>query len=399
MFKKSKPGLRNFLTSIYGFSFFNCLVFFYPVYALFFVDNGMTDSEISLLFIIWTVAQMAAQVPIGIASSRIPLKHIVIFGQIMKMGGFFIWYAWPTFLGFAIGFMMWGVMCGIYNAVFESMVYDELKGLKQKKIYAKICGRKSAVETVGYLLSTTGSLMLFWGYAPVVWLSLAMLGVSVLFMMNMKSAVKITRSAGAKFLKTIKMSMRILGSSAYVTGLLFIVSAITAVSFMDDYLGLIGTEMGLPKEFVGATLVVTGISRSLGNIAGYKFENARNFWLGLGIAAMGCALFGAAAVFSIPALGFFGLFYFLIGLLGVMAFSKFQHAISSNCRTVVLCINDFLQQFMSIFVYSIVGFGVAFGSYKYSLWMLGAACVAVGLLAMVLNPKKPAPECRIDCGR
>ncbi|MDR0449382.1 MAG: MFS transporter [Rickettsiales bacterium] len=394
---KNKSGLRNFLTSIYGFSFFNGLVFLYPVYALFFVDNGMTDGQVSLLFIIWTIAQMAAQIPIGIASSKIPLKNIVIFGQLMKMGGFFIWYVYPTFLGFAIGFMMWGVMCGIYNAVFESMVYDELKGLKQKKIYAKICGRKSAVETAGYLLSTTGSLMLFFGYGPIVYLSLAMLAVSVLFMANLKSAVKITKSAGARFLKTIKMSMRVLGSSSYVAALLFIVSAITAVSFMDDYLGLIGTEMGLPKEFVGATLVITGLSRSLGNMVGYRFEKARNFWLGAGIIGLGGALFGAASVFAIPGLGFFGLFYFLIGLLGVMAFSKFQHAISSNCRTMVLCINDFLQQFMSIFVYSIIGFGVAFGSYKYSLLLLGAACVLVGLTTLFLAPKKPAAGCPIDC--
>ena len=49
---KANPSLRSFLRSIYGYAFFNKLMLISPVYAVFMQDHGMSDMQLSVLFIL-----------------------------------------------------------------------------------------------------------------------------------------------------------------------------------------------------------------------------------------------------------------------------------------------------------------------------------------------------------
>ena len=163
MFRMTQK-LKKLLTCIYGFEFFNSFVLLYPVYALMFQDHGMSDTQISFLLIIWSIGVLLFQLPLNFFTDRFSNKSIVICGQISKALCFIIWIFWPTFIGYTIGFLIWGIQWAIYNSPLEALVYEELKDLRKKRLYAKVCGTKSAFNTFGYILSAGGSFLLYLGY-------------------------------------------------------------------------------------------------------------------------------------------------------------------------------------------------------------------------------------------
>lgn len=61
---KKKSSLRQFLTNIYAFSFLNKLMFLSPVYAIFMQVHGISDLQLSSMFIILSVGTFMTQIPV-----------------------------------------------------------------------------------------------------------------------------------------------------------------------------------------------------------------------------------------------------------------------------------------------------------------------------------------------
>ncbi len=378
--------LKNFLTSIYGFSFFNSLIFLYPVYALFMANSGVSDAGISLLFIIWTIGCIAAYFPVSFLANKFSPKNIILFGQIMKIAAFLLWFLCPTFWGFAIGFLLWGIQCATYDIAFESLVYDELGALRQKRIYTKINGRKCAIDTIGMVISTVGSLMLAWGYNVIAGASIAALVVSVFFILRLNVSSKPMKTKIPSVKKTLRASINLLKKSPYVLSIMILVSALTSFMYIDDYLGLIGTEMGVPENFVGGIFVLAFICQSLGSAVSYKLEHLKEKTLYMGVISLGLMFFAISLFFTVPALALFGLFYLVLGVVRNLAFLNFQHRISSSCRTFVLSIKSTVEQLFSILVYAIIGLGTVLGGYRYGILFMGAFICALGAWALLFIP-------------
>lgn len=124
---KKKSSLREFLLNVYGYSFFNKLMLLSPVYAVFMQNHGMTDMQLSSLFIMLSAGTFLTQVPVTWITNRVGQKNAIMLGQVLKGIGFILWLVWPTYWGFALGMLLWGMMTAFFNVAFEAMVYDELR--------------------------------------------------------------------------------------------------------------------------------------------------------------------------------------------------------------------------------------------------------------------------------
>jgi len=389
MLKPSK-ALQKFLTNIYGFAFFNACVFLYPIYALFFAASGVSDGEISALFIIWSLGTLAAQVPIGIAANRFRHKDVVIFGQLCKIACFVLWYFYPTFLGFTIGFLLWGIQWAAATTVYESIVYEELKHLRRRRLYIKVCSRKSAIETAGYIVSSAGSLMLLLGFGIVTWASCAMVLMSVLFLARMgaRAGMSAARNARVKIMRTMMLGVMAIRQSPYVLNLMILAAAFAAVGHLDDFFGLIGTEMGVPAEFVGGVFIMSSLAQSVGQAVSHRFKYVRNTGLYLGVVGLGLVYVLLSAFFTLPGLALIGIFCFGFGVVKVLTFAQFQHAVSSRCRTIMLAMFSAIEQVACIATCAVVGFGAEMGGYRLSVLFIGALVMLLGLWALCYIPEK-----------
>ena len=71
------------------------LVPLYPLYALLFVDTGLSDVEISALFALWSVTGIAAEVPSGALADRLGRRLALVVGALVQAVGYAAWTATP----------------------------------------------------------------------------------------------------------------------------------------------------------------------------------------------------------------------------------------------------------------------------------------------------------------
>ncbi|MDR0319851.1 MAG: MFS transporter [Rickettsiales bacterium] len=387
-------NLRNFLLNVYGVSFTNALMFMYPVMALMFVDKGVSDGGVSALLAIWAGSVMLMQIPVNALAQRFSHKNIVIFGQFMKIACFMLFIFWPSFWGFALGFVLWGVQWAVYDAVFESLVYEELKALKQRKIYTKICARQSAFGQVAFMIAMTGSLMSPLGYEFVVLITSAAMLLSVFFAarLPMSRAAPKKRGAMVAALKSLRLSFGIVRRSKYLLYLLIMVSFISMINSMDDYTGLVGVELGIPEKFIGGLFLLITFCQSVGNAVAPKLEKLGERMISIGALGLGASLALLWVFWTLPGLLFLCALFFIHGIVKVLAFARFQHSISSNCRTMFLSFYSIAANAMCLLMYALVGAGTMFGGFRYSMLFMGVLCLALGLYALLFAPRKTRRE-------
>lgn len=135
-------------------SFVSNALVIYPLYAIMFTQRGgLSVSEVSTLFAIWTAAALIFEIPTGLLADRYPRKHVLIAGEIVNAGAFLVWLAAPTFLGYASGFVLWGAAYALKSGAYQALVYDELANKGQADNYTKMMSRIKASEFTGMLLA------------------------------------------------------------------------------------------------------------------------------------------------------------------------------------------------------------------------------------------------------
>jgi len=76
---------------------------------LLFADAGLSTSQISVLFAIWSVVAFAFEVPSGALADAWSRRGLYAVGELLTAAGYALWLIWPSFPGFALGFVLWGL--------------------------------------------------------------------------------------------------------------------------------------------------------------------------------------------------------------------------------------------------------------------------------------------------
>ncbi|MCW2578869.1 MAG: major facilitator superfamily 1, partial [Blastococcus sp.] len=82
---------------------------YYPLYALLFLDTGLSTTDISVLFAVWSVTGFLVEIPAGALADRWSRRGVVVLAGLLQAAGFLVWTAAPGFGAFAIGFVVWGI--------------------------------------------------------------------------------------------------------------------------------------------------------------------------------------------------------------------------------------------------------------------------------------------------
>ncbi len=126
----------------------------YPVYALLFADTGLTTAQVSSLFVIWSVVAFAAEVPSGALADAWSRRRLYALGELLTAAGFLIWILWPTYPGFAVGFVLWGLGGSFASGSLEALVYDDLAATGRAGDYARFVGRGGTIAILAMLAAT-----------------------------------------------------------------------------------------------------------------------------------------------------------------------------------------------------------------------------------------------------
>lgn len=388
-----KSELRRFLRNVYGYSFFNKLILLTPVYAVFMQENGLTDLQLSLMFVILSAGTFLTQIPVTWITNKLGTKPAIILGQLLKAIAFVLWLIWPTFWGFAIGMFLWGMEWAFFNVSFEGMVYDELRARRHQKIYSKVLGIRYNVQAIGTALSAFGSLLMFAGYGWITFASLVSLALSALCIarIDIKSHSNAKRNVKkTQFMKLFKTGVRICAKTPCIWMMLMLSLLVANVAYLDDFLSPIGTEIGLPVEFVGFVQFFILGCAVLGQTFAYRFSRVRDWFLCLLICAGGAAFVLFSVFYSLSGLLALGLAYVLFSGLNILLYSRFQDFVPTKYRSVILSLYSIGDNIIYIGTCLIIGLGGMLGSWRYSVMILGMILSGVGLWALLFVRDKCA---------
>ncbi|NLU78198.1 MFS transporter [Micromonospora sp. HNM0581] len=165
----SSPRARRLAGTLYVYAFLTDLVLLYPVYALLFADTGLSVGQISSLFVIWSLASIALEVPSGAWADATSRQRMLCLAPLCTAAGFALWTVVPSYPAFAVGFVLWGAGGALASGATEALVFDELDELGVADRYARVIGRARTAGTVGVLGSIVlaAPVLTFGGYPAV----------------------------------------------------------------------------------------------------------------------------------------------------------------------------------------------------------------------------------------
>lgn len=381
---------------------------FFPVYALLFVDAGLSPAQISSLFVIWALVTMVLEVPSGAWADVYSRRHLLALAGLVRAAGFALWTVLPAaaslgrhlpagaaYWTFAAGFVLWGVRSALSSGAREALLYDELAALDAADGYPAIAGRAEAVGIAANLVATAlaAPALAVGGFGLVGAASvLACLG-SALVAVSFPARPRVSTTDGglAGYLSALHSGLAEVRHRRTVRRAALLAAAVPALAAFDEYLPLLaGTLVALPT--VPLLLLVQVAAMTLGSLAATRWWRLAPARLA-GLLALAAGLLAAGALADAPA-GFVGVAacFGVVQLARVLSNARLQQVISGSARATVLSVAGAGAEVGALLVFAAGALGLL--RLPVALLVAGFAVPWLAVAALTprwLPPPAPAP--------
>ncbi len=346
------------------------LVPYYPLYALLFLDTGLSGAQISLLFGVWSVTAFLTEVPAGALADRWSRRGVLVLGGVLQAAGFVVWTAAPAFPAFLAGFVIWGVAGALWSGAAEALVYDELAAVGAESSFARVNGAMTAAELLVQVPTAVAASLLFaaGGYELVGWVSVGCCLAAAALALRFPETPR--ADDGEQLLATLRAGVR---QAVRTPGLRVVVLAVALVGGLDaveEYFPVLADAWGLGPTVVPYAVLAVSLVGAVGAWLGGRAGRLPSPVL-LGALVLGGGLLLVAGAWAHPAaVAAVALFYGLyLGVL-VVAEARLQERIEGRYRATIT---------------SVAGLGVEVAALAvFGAWALaGVTGVAVVVLAVV----------------
>jgi MFS family permease len=353
-----------------GWAALSELVPYYPLYALLFLDTGLTGAQISALFAVWSVTSFVCEVPAGALADRWSRRGVVVLASVLQAVAFAVWTAAPAVWAFALGFVIWGVGGALVSGASEALVYDGLAAVGAADSYARVNGAMTAAELLVQIPTAlaAGALFALGGYPAVGWASVAVCLAAAALALRFPEA---PRTADDDEEAPLRQGVVEALRSPALRVLVLAVALIGGLDAVEEYFPVLAGEWGVPTTVVPVAVLVVALAGAAGAALGGRADRLRGGWL-LALLVVAAALLAGAAVWARPAaLGAVAVFYALYLAVLVVAEARLQDGIASRHRATIT---------------SVAGLGIEVASLLvFAAWALGGP-IAVAVLVVAVVP-------------
>ncbi|SOC47943.1 Predicted arabinose efflux permease, MFS family [Blastococcus aggregatus] len=353
-----------------GWAALSELVPLYPLYALLFLETGLTTAGVSGLFAVWSVTALLAEVPAGALADRGSRRGVLVCGGVLQAAAFALWTVAPGTAGFAAGFVLWGVAGSLYSGTAEALVFDGLRDVGAEEAFARVNGRMTAAELlvqVPTAAAATG-LHAIGGFELVGWVSAATCLAAAALALRFPEP---PRERTGALLTTLRAGARQVVRHPPLRIAVVAVALVGGLDAMEEYFPVLAADRGVPTGAVPFAVLVIALAGAAGAELGGRAAGLRDGLLPAALATAGLLL-GAGAVLPAPAaLTALALAYGLYLAVLVAAEARLQERIEGPYRATVS---------------SVAGLGVELaGLLVFAAWALGGP-VATAVLVLAVVP-------------
>jgi MFS family permease len=381
------------------------LVPLYSVYALLFADHGVDRGEISLLFIIWALTSFVCEIPSGAWADTFDRRRLLVLSAIIYALGFSSWMVWQTFVGFAVGFMCWGLSSALMSGTFESLVYDELVERGARGRYAGLIGWAQSAALLANLAATAAAAGLFHvgGYLLVGWTSVVIAAGQGLLAATLpvsyrarhaphhEGAVAATEHAAARYVAMLRAGLSESGRRPDVRRVLLLASAMVAMTAYDEYFPLVARGHGDSTTGVPVLIAITVVGQAVGTALVGRTARLHGRFVGLTLAT-GSVLISIGALVT-PYLGFVAIAigYGLANNAMVVGETRLQDSITGPARATVTSVLGVLEDLSAIVLFGCFAVGSRVLGFPELVALLAVPAVLVALAVAQWLPQ-PVPD-------
>lgn len=325
-----------------------------------FAHTGLSDADISVLFVVWTVVGLVAQVPMGAVADRFSRRGCVVAAGVCQAAGYALWTAWPGFAAFAGGFALWGLGGSLSSGALEALVYDGLVALGAPQRYPRVLGWIRAAGMLAQLPTALAATFLFatGGYPLVGWVSVGTcLGAAALATRlpehgHAESPGPSDESEGEPgYFATVRAGLADVVHRPAVRGAAVALAMLSGLDAFEEYFSLLANEWGVPVVIVPTALLVISVAGAVGAVLGGRLAHLRPTFLGA-LLGSGVAVLGAAGLWRQPAgLVAVAAFYGLYRLVWLVVDARLQEHVTSDARATVTSIAELGTEIMCLLVY------------------------------------------------
>ncbi|WP_329790504.1 MFS transporter [Lentzea sp. DG1S-22] len=331
-----------------------------------FADSGLSDSQISVLLAVWSLTAVVFEVPSGAVADRFSRRSSLVASGVLQALGYAAWVVFPSFWGFAAGFVLWGLGGTLQSGAFEALLYDGLAANGDEEQYGRLNARVGTIELIAQVPVAVVATALFslGGYRLAGWISVAMCLASSVIALRFPEPERGSEDDDEPgYFATLMTGLR---ASVPIKRAVIAVALVYAIDAFEEYFTLLAQDWHVPTVWVPMATIGVPLTGAAGaHLAG------RLPFRGWVLFASGVLLV-VAAWLAVPfAIILLGLFYGLYRFVLVHVETELQHRIATDARATVTSVAAIGSEFVAFAVYG--------------MWVLGTAfAVAVLVLAIAV---------------
>ena len=377
--------MRRFLAAIYAFKIFDSFILIFPLYAVMFVDAGMSPVEISIVLMVWSLVTFVMQVPAGVLADRWPRRYVLAAAQATLAACFIVWWLDPHFWGFLIGLALWGLKSALTGGTFEALLYDELKAAGRAMEYPRFYGRCRAIQAGATVAASVGAAaMARLGYGVALEASIAAVAVSAATVLTLPPAARALATTDRDYLAHLRQGLRFALTDRSVLGILAFSAAVVALgATLEEFWPIFGAKVGLSRAWIALFVAGQQTIEATASLLAHRLSGVGRSWFHSLFGLCGAALIGAALAFSAPAMAVLALYSGAMRLIDVSFEGRLQHAIPSDNRATIGSVKSFAAQIGIWALYLTMGPLAQATSYRMAFVACGAAGLAIGVALLV----------------
>lgn len=315
----------------------------FALYALLFAEHGLGTPQIGTLLVVWSVSSFVLEVPSGAWADLVDRRLLLVLSGLVYAAAFTTWLVWPTYTGFALGFLLWSLSSATMSGTFEAYLFDELTALGRAGRYGVVRTRAeaSAVVVMALALASAAPLHRAGGFALVGWTSV---GLALVHTLAAATLPPVTRrvpvargpapepaSAGAWF-RVVRTGVGEAARSTAVRRVLGAYATVVALVGLDEFFPLLLDAGGAAAPTVAWVLAGISLLQAAGTWAADRVARLAGWRHAAAVSAGGLLLAAGAWTSGPVSFAALGLGYALASAAYVAGDVRLQHAMSGGAR-------------------------------------------------------------------
>ena len=366
----------------------------YALYAVWFGASGLSEAQISALFVIWSVVGLVVEVPSGALADRFSRRGAVVAAGLGQAVGYAVWALWPTFAGFALGFALWAIGGSLDSGAREALLYDALAAAGAQARYARLIGATTAAGLLAEV-PAAGLATLLWsvgGFTAVAWASVGTCLLAAVVATRLPetrpdpgsgpdgstdrstdgSTDGRTDDDESGYRAALRAGIAEAAARPAVRALLVPVAVLAGVDAVEEYFPLLAADWSVPTGFVPLAVVATSVAGAAGAALAGRVAGWSRWRLAAVVAGAGAALAVAAAL-AVPAgMVLVAAFYGAYRMVLVVLQARLQDRIGGPARATVTSVAGLATEVVGIGVFAAWAVG--------GVWPVVVAALAVAAL-------------------